>query len=239
MNNSVHNIFCLDSINFGDAVNTRFWKEMTEHNIINNTNDVHYFTAGSIMCLVKNNTIILGSGFISENGDIGGGNFMSNNNNKICEPKSVISVRGPLTRDKLIKYGIECPTNYGDPLILMPCIYIKQATVNNNIIGIIPHYIDKKNINVVQLKINLENAGYTVKIIDIDIADNYEELIDNINMCEYIISSSLHGVIMGIVYKKKTCFLEFSNNVIFLNLFILISNITVLIILIYYTIRLM
>ena len=42
----------------------------------------------------------------------------------------------------------------------------------------------------------------------------YKPFIDEINKCEYIISSSLHGVIMGIVYGKKTIFTQLSDKVI-------------------------
>ena len=41
------------------------------------------------------------------------------------------------------------------------------------------------------------------------VGENFKKLIDEINECKYIISSSLHGVIMGLIY-KKTIFLEFS-----------------------------
>jgi pyruvyltransferase len=96
----------------------------------------------------------------------------------------------------------------------MPCVYNKQTNIKENIIGLIPHYVDKDNNNYKLLKCNLENEGYIVKFIDIEVSDNYEKLIDNINSCKYIISSSLHGVIMGIIYKKKTIFLEFSDKVV-------------------------
>jgi pyruvyltransferase len=116
----------------------------------------------------------------------------------------------------------------------MPCIYnlnnfdnlnnvdnvnnqiddINKKKEKESIIGIIPHYVDKNNKNLKELVKNLKKEGYNVKIIDIEVGDKYKKLIDEINKCEYIISSSLHGVIMGVVYKKKTVFIEFSNKVI-------------------------
>lgn len=219
------NFFFIKTDNFGDGVNEVFFKKLTNKNLIkknvNNKNDIieeHYICTGSIMCLINNYSIIYGTGFISETGDLGGGNFLSNNGDIICKPKSIISVRGPLTRKLLLKKNISCPENYGDPLILFPCIYpyknINVGNDNKNIIGIIPHYIDKNSNLVTELKNNLQNNNYIVIIIDINVGENYEKLINNINKCNYIISSSLHGVIMGLVYQKKTCFLEFSNKVI-------------------------
>jgi len=208
------NIRYLCSKNFGDGVNNRFWKLITKKNISNDFTKIHYITTGSIMCLINENSIVFGTGFISNTGDVGGNNFNSFEGKVYCNPKDVIMVRGPLTRDLLIKKNIYCPENYGDPLILMPCIYDKFIEINEDIIGIIPHYIDKKSTKLDHLLDNLKQSNCKFKIIDIEVYFNFEKLIDEINSCKYIISSSLHGVIMGIIYKKKTIFLEFSKNVI-------------------------
>jgi pyruvyltransferase len=143
----------------------------------------------------------------------GGGNFISTSNIKHEIPHKIIAVRGPLSRQKLLDFKIECPENYGDPLLLMPCLYNNYTEIEENIVGIIPHYIDKNNKNYKILKTNLEKHGYIVKYIDIEVGTNYKLLIDNINKCKYIISTSLHGVMMGIVYKKPTIFIEFSDKV--------------------------
>ena len=204
----------MDSTNFGDGVNKLFWSIISKKQIICNNQKPHYITTGSIMNLVNNNSIIFGTGFISKNGDLGGKNFRSNENKKYEIPYKVISVRGPLSRQKLLDFNIDCPTNYGDPLILLPCIYSKKTEIKDEVIGIIPHYIDKKNGNLIKLVNNLRNKGYRVNIIDIEVRNDYKKLLDNVNKCKYIISSSLHGVIVGIVYKKKTIYVEFSNKVI-------------------------
>ena len=212
------NIFTYNSLNFGDGVNKTFWKTLTAKEINFNPTNEHYITTGSIMLLVQNNSIIFGTGFISKDADLGkpssGPCWDSKNNNKYAIPINIIAVRGPLSREKMLRFGIKCPENYGDPLILMPCIYNKKTIITDNIIGIIPHYIDKNDSNFKLLKKNLENKGYNIKTIDIEVGDNYKKLIDEINSCKYIISSSLHGIIMGIVYNKETIFVKFSNNII-------------------------
>jgi pyruvyltransferase len=177
-NKSSININTRDSENFGDGVNKVFWEYITQNKIYGNASEFHYITTGSIMCCVNNKSIIFGTGFISNNGDIGGDNFLS---------KSSIKHQTP---------------------------YKIYTNIEDNIIGIIPHYIDKNNKNYTLLKTNLEKKGYNVKYIDIEVGANQKKLIDTINKCKYIISSSLHGVIMGIVYKKKTIFVEFSDKVI-------------------------
>ena len=208
------NILTLNNANFGDGVNKLFWKYLTNNKIYNNKSKLHFITTGSIMCLVNDKSIIFGTGFISKKSDIGGGNFRSKSNIKHQIPLKVIAVRGPLSRQKLLDFNIECPENYGDPLILMPCLNNNSTNIDENIIGIIPHYIDKKSENYKLLKKNLEEKGYTVNYINIEVGSNHNKFINEINKCKYIISSSLHGVIMGIVYKKKTIYVEFSNNVL-------------------------
>jgi pyruvyltransferase len=212
------NINTLNSKNFGDGINKLFWEYLTKNEIYKNTSEPHYITTGSIMCLVKNKSIIFGTGFISKDADLGANrkmnNFCSTSSIKHLQPHKIIAVRGPLSRQKMLDFNIECPENYGDPLILMPCLNNNYTNIEDNIIGIIPHYIDKNNKNYDLLKTNLEKEGYTVKYIDIEVGANHTELINNINKCKYIISSSLHGVIMGVVYKKKTIFIEFSDKVI-------------------------
>jgi pyruvyltransferase len=209
------NIFFYDKKkNFGDSVNKIFWERISNKKVRHYNKNIHYITTGSIMHFVNNKSIIFGTGFISENSDLGNSKCNTNTNKINKKPYKIISVRGPLTRNKLIENKIDCPEEYGDPLILMPCIYNKHSKIDEKIVGIIPHYIDKNNDNVNKLKQNLEDNGYIVKIIDIQIHNDYKTLINNILECKYIISSSLHGVIMGIIYNKKTCFLEFSDKVI-------------------------
>ena len=106
------------------------------------------------MCLVNNKSIIFGTGFISKKSDLGGKNFRSNSNKKFNIPHKIIAVRGPLSRQKMLDFNIKCPQNYGDPLILMPCLNNTYKNINENIIGIIPHYIDKNNNNYNLLKKN-------------------------------------------------------------------------------------
>ena len=201
--------------NFGDAVNDIFWEKILDTKIlVNKLDKPHYVTTGSIMTLVNNNSIILGSGFISANSSIGGNTVPNNTNKIISRPKEIISVRGPKTRNKLLEFGITCPEQYGDPLIIFPVIYNKSTIIDENIVGIIPHYVDKLSNNLKTLQSSLIDNGYNVNIIDIEVRRDYANFIDNINKCKYIISSSLHGVIMGIIYKKKTIYVNFSDKVI-------------------------
>jgi pyruvyltransferase len=204
--------------NFGDSINNIFFKELLNDNTLEFKfihDSYHYITTGSVLEMANEYSIVYGTGFISENSNLGTKSVTGKGTNLVIKkPYKIVSVRGKLTRNKLINMGIECPEFYGDPLLMFPILYnnfkIKQQ---NGIIGIIPHYIDKNEKSLKELITNLGENN--IKLIDIILPDNnYKKFIDNILECEYIISSSLHGVMMGIIYKKKTIWIEFSNNVV-------------------------
>jgi pyruvyltransferase len=157
---------------------------------------IHYYMVGSILQRCNSNTVIWGSGFISAN--------------SICKeiPKKVLAVRGPLTRDRLINLGIECPEIYGDPALLLPEIY---PVVNRNVkykLGIIPHFRDKNN---PWLKRHFSQS-MEIKIIDIQ-NKNPLKVVDDMLKCEKIISSSLHGIIIADAYEIPAVWFELSDKV--------------------------
>lgn len=192
--------------NFGDSVNRLFFEQLTNKKVRQgNPLEIHYVATGSIMFTVNNRSIVYGTGFISQDGAING---------KPKRPSKIISVRGPRSRAIFLRMGFDCPENYGDPLILFPCIYQSQIKNNNlKLVGIIPHQVDKQNKNLQKLINNLNNNGYQCINIDIETGSNYNYFIDQVCKCNYIISSTLHGAITGLIYKKKTIITQFSNKV--------------------------
>jgi len=111
------------------------------------------------------------------------------------KPKKVYSVRGPLTRDVLLKRGWDVPEVYGDPALLFPQIY--NPTIEKKYkIGLIPHCVDFYSLDGLKAINHMEDMG--VKIINVT-AGIYE-FIDQLKECEYIISSSLHGLIAADAY---------------------------------------
>lgn len=202
---SVTSCYYFGGTNFGDSINSIFIDFLADKQYIykNKPDELHYMVTGSVLHFSNSNSIIFGTGFISETSGLGAG-----------KPNKVIAVRGPLTRGKLIKMNIECPEIYGDPLILFPLFYNPSIKSTTKIIGIIPHFIDINTDTLKGLVNNLKNSGFALKIIDIRVGTNYKPFIDTIMECETIISSSLHGMIMGIVYRKPTILVQFSKKVI-------------------------
>lgn len=152
----------------------------------------HYFMIGSILQRCTRHSVIWGSGLISKDAT--------------CKekPKKVLAVRGPLTREKLIKQGIECPEIYGDPALLLPEIYPGTSQEKKYKLGIIPHFKDK---NDPWLKEDLANHP-EVCLIDIQNSDPLK-VVDEMLTCQNIISSSLHGIIVADAYDIPSLWIEF------------------------------
>ncbi len=98
------------------------------------------------------------------------------------------AVRGPKTRHELIKAGFECPEIYGDPALLLPLFYMPDVKKQKGKITLIPHYT-----KLADYKDNHFNILSTV-------TTDWKHFVDEICSSECIISSSLHGLILGEAY---------------------------------------
>lgn len=189
--------------NFGDALNPiliklLFGKNAFQANkIINIRNKPVYTVIGSILeDLNYRNLEIWGTGFMFEDGKL------------IRPPKAVHAVRGPLTRQVLMKQGIYCPEIYGDPGLLLPFIHIPVSKRKYRL-GIVPHYVDKDSSTVRYLK-----EKYKEEILIIDVQNNWEKVVEDINSCEAIASSSLHGIIAADAYGIPSLWIKLSDKVL-------------------------
>lgn len=99
------------------------------------------------------------------------------------------AVRGPITRNLLLKCGYQCPEIYGDPAILMPLIYKPQVTKHRKF-GLIIH-INRTSESV--------KEKYEDELISV-VTRDYKTFINEICGCEKVISSSLHGIILAESY---------------------------------------
>jgi pyruvyltransferase len=175
--------------NFGDAINPMLFEQITKKKVVNSSKIINifnrptYYFIGSILDnLNKKNAIICGTGFQNENAKI------------FKKPSKIIAVRGPLTREIFLKHNIDCSEVYCDPALLLPNIYMPTNIEKKYKVGIIPHYVDKKKFS----ELKIISHGLTHCFIDIE--DNWKKIIDDIISCEYILSSSLHGIIVAHAY---------------------------------------
>ena len=188
-------------LNFGDAINPFLFENITcksvvsANNILNLFQKPVYYFIGSILNNLNNkNAIVCGSGFISADATMK------------KHPKSVIAVRGPLSREIFLKHGVSCPEVYCDPALLLPYFLKPKNQIKNYDIGIIAHYADKKIIQ----NMTLIHSELTYKFIDIE--SEKEEFIEQLCSCKFIFSSSLHGIIVAHAYKIPTVWIKLSDN---------------------------
>ena len=154
-----------------------------------------YYCIGSILQSAKSN-----------NFEVWGTGLMHSNGRLPYAPNKIHAVRGPLTRDLLLKQGFDCPEIYGDPALLYPMFY-KPNIKEKYRFGIIPHYVDFSDPWVQKFSNNPD-----VKIINIK-DRTCNKFIDDIHECEILLSSSLHGIIAGDAYGIPSYWIELSNKV--------------------------
>ena len=197
---------CTRHFNLGDDLNVYLLTELTGKRIFVNNQFYHrpiynIMCIGSVIDWLSNNlTTIWGAGLIEP--------FLREGRIRQLKQATILAVRGSYTRNILLQNGINCPEVFGDPALLLPYIYLPKIKKVKNRIGIIPHFYDKKNANVVRLlNDNRENA-YLIKIQGYK---SWKETINEILSCEFVISSSLHGLIISDAYGVPNLWVSFSD----------------------------
>lgn len=102
-----------------------------------------------------------------------------------------LAVRGPRTRARALACGADCPEAYGDPALLLPRLIAPCARPHGQP-GFVPHFADRAHLDLGWA----ESQGLRL----IDIQQGVEAVIDAITACGWIISSSLHGLIVAHAY---------------------------------------
>lgn len=205
--------------NWGDDINYWFYKEIVDAKIISYDLSLmarffhrpYYLGIGSLLTLFPiDNAVVWGSGVLSKDKKI------------IGKPKEIRAVRGPLSRKRLIEAGIDCPEVYGDPALLLPLYYAPKVEKKFKL-GIVPHY---KDMNSHLLESMYERTD--VHIIKVRDYDNWLDVIDQINQCEKIASSSLHGLIVSEAYGIPNVWVKFddylSDDIKFHDFFLSMNN---------------
>ena len=190
------------SHNVGDDINYYLVKSLSGKTIFNYVDVLNVFRLRNIMCIgsiidwmTTAESIVWGSG-------------VRDDKNKLSvKPYKVLAVRGPLTRQYLLQNGVDCPAVYGDPALLLPKIYPPHTCLKKNKIGIILHKNDVGNIDVQKFI----KRNDSVALIDIKDYQDWHDVVDNIQECELILSSSLHGIIISDAYGIPNVWIKFSD----------------------------
>lgn len=189
--------------NFGDDINPILiekisrnkvvWKNPLRQNFIERNFSKVNMAIGSILHFGSDNCNVWGSGLIDSSSTFPlGANYHA--------------VRGPQTYKILKKAGCKVNAIFGDPALLLP-IYFPQKNVKKYILGIIPHYTE---VDDVHESLGIKNPN--VKVVNLK--DDPFTILKEINECEYIISSSLHGIIVGMAYGIPSLRIKLSDKII-------------------------
>lgn len=143
----------------------------------------HLYAIGSIISFGYQDTTIWGSGLIYNKE-----NYWWSKWRKL----DIRCVRGPKTREVLLKNGYDCPENYGDPAILMPLIYQ-------------PYSCEKKyEYTVVHHHFHLTGSEDELS----PLTNDWQGFIDRLVQSKLVISSSLHGIILAEAYRVPAIMLK-------------------------------
>jgi|GEM_PF-165567 Polysaccharide pyruvyl transferase. len=125
-------------------------------------------------------------------------------------PAKVLAVRGPLTRAYLTKQCIDCPEIFGDPALLFPYLYNPPIPQKKYRLGIICHHLELTDRKL----IDRLNTFPDCLLIDIVNYGKWTGFIDQLYACNFIISSSLHGLIVADAYRVPNYWFCFSGKLV-------------------------
>lgn len=185
--------------NFGDTLTPHVVKFFTGKEVERVSENTYgkLVGIGSIMTYMRDTDVLFGTG------------IMYPDKRYQANDISVIAVRGPKTRE-LIDTNVEIPEVYGDAGLLLPLMYNPEVEPIYDV-GYIPHYVDK---DIVFANHNLEEENAI--FIDLrpdDISSNWKQVVDQVKKCKKIVSSSLHGIILGEAYGIPTVWEQYSDKI--------------------------
>lgn len=156
----------------------------------------HIIPVGSILHFSSRNSVIWGSGLISQDRP------------QRVEFSQILALRGTFTKGAIERQSGTCfDVPLGDPALLLPKYYQPKAPTRKFKIGIIPHYVDKDLPILEQI-----HGNPTIKVISVE--QNHESFVDEVVSCEYILSSSLHGLIIADAYKIPNAWISLSDKIL-------------------------
>lgn len=178
--------------NVGDLLGPYLFEKMTGRRPLRSGSGPGVvFSVGSVAKFATADSIVWGTGTMRESDPL--------------DPRANwLAVRGPLTRDVVLRDGGDCPEVYGDPGLLVPRVFWPELPEQKTPVGIVPHYIDFERVVAV--------ATPGVCVISPLHAD-VEVVIREIVSCERIVSSSLHGLILAHAYGIPARWALFSDGV--------------------------
>lgn len=181
--------------NFGDLLNIDYFRKLSNIEVAYaNKKQAEIIAIGSLMggfysrkwlwerirTFLSKPLIVWGSGFIKA----------EEKNAKLFRRLDVRAVRGYHTlnrikNDPMVKIAENVAV--GDPGLLVPRLFKVEHISKKYKLGIVPHYVDSNSELLNNIKVN--------NSIVIDVQSDSETFIGKLAQCEFVISSSLHGLV--------------------------------------------
>lgn len=196
--------------NWGDDINYYFLRDITKRPLVLFNRTSLAFRLGLKNYLVIGSTIDM---LCKPTSEVWGAGIINGSIPLKIKPKKVYAVRGPLTRQKLIDEGVECPEVYGDPALLT-ALYYQPKKEKRFRYGIILHISHQHFAEKITIDRKLLSDYQDVLIINLGKYKHWHEIIDQICSCEAILSSSLHGLIISEAYNVPNLWIEFGKPLI-------------------------
>lgn len=114
-------------------------------------------------------------------------------------------IRGKLSRERInaSKYAV-----LGDPGLLSSKLFKKKQR-RHYTLGIVPHYVDNNDARIFMIK-----KRYKREVLVIDVKRKPSAIFKDINKCDCILSSSLHGIIVADSFNIPNAWIYLSDKVI-------------------------
>jgi len=185
--------------NVGDLVNSYLLDKMFGYKCYRAKTNLlpHLRIVGSVLGSASKNSFIFGGGSIDGRSD-----------SIRLKGSRVFALRGKLSLD-IVRECCASPSlsvPLGDPALLLPFFY--NPKINRSVrVGLIPHFADKSEfIN------SFVRGNKDIELIDVEV--EVEDFLDQLAGCEFVLSSSLHGLIIADAYGIPNKWLTLSSSVL-------------------------
>lgn len=189
-----------DGVNFGDDLGRTIVELMLAREGFTIFDEVRkpraLLSVGSILAYANDNDVVWGSGV---NGSVPAWRHTYSN-------LDVRAVRGPLTRQFLMERGITVPEVYGDPGLLVKRLTKTRFDSPRSGVALVPNLHD---MGLIQSE-NLLKDFPEVRLINPLRAWN--TVVEEITRLEFVVASSLHGLIIAEAYGIPACYVRLSEH---------------------------